>query len=258
MQTITVCRVNGVTVNAQRFRQRIKGANIKRRIEADSSTPGRTQDEEFTVPLVETLRSQGSRPKLVTAVIRHTHPIVSTGYALSNGRVATIETTEEANDFTRLWVGHSDYVLLWFISRFPGKGYPTHRFLVAQSLTADPLDETQTVVRAVGYDLGCVRNHFPHNIWDQNFRRPDPISHGRIRGSGMETDPLYSEFSNIGSYIGIEIPIVGSLQKVKVLQDGRLQLMAFQSSQIEDPDSRAAVLDAVLQVVDTLRPCEVQ
>jgi hypothetical protein len=239
-------------VDTERFLKGISHARLKRTVDSEKGAT-----ERFSMLAGQQVKTQDERLRgLVTAVIQHVHPVIRNHHALSKGLVVKVDMPEETIDFTRVWVGHLNYVLFWFIDSHPGSGYPIHRFLTARCLSKESLDENQLLVQAVEYDLSCVRANFPINIWDQNFLRQAPIKRGRIRGTGMQMDPLYNEFSNIGTYIGVEIPIVGKNQLVKVLRDGRIQFMAWQAEQLEDLDTRDSVLDSIVQVLDKLKPCE--
>jgi hypothetical protein len=251
MQTITVAQIHQRPVNTDRFANQVTRTNIRRPL------PGDNRFEELQAPFVERLQLGNRRLQgLATAVIRRRHPSTVATTSLDNGYLERIEAEEIVEDYTRVWVGHRNYALFCFLSGFPGGTYPGHRLIVAQSLTQDPLNDDQQLVSTVGYDLPCVRQRFNANIWDQNFRRADAIRRGRIRGTDMMRDPLYQEFQQIETFIGVEIPITGSQQMVKVFSDGRLQFMGLQPLVVENPATREAALDTIVQVLDLLQPCK--
>ncbi|HYR77761.1 MAG TPA: hypothetical protein VEM96_18230 [Pyrinomonadaceae bacterium] len=251
MQTITVAQIHQRPINTDRFATQITRTNIRRQLS------GEDRFEELRSPFVERLQLASRRLQgLVTAVIRRRHPSTVVTTSIENGYLERIEAEEVVEDFTRVWVGHRNYALFCFLAGFPGGTYPGHRLLVAQSLTQDALNDEQQLVSAVGYDLYCVRQRFGTNVWDQNFRRTDAIRRGRIRGTAMQSDPLYPEFQQIETFIGVEIPITGSQQMVKVFSDGRLQFMGLQPLLIENPTTREAALDTIIQVLDSLQPCK--
>lgn len=253
MQTVTVARVNGLEVKPASFLECFRHIRIKRELDAERGT-----SEEFTTAACEQLATQSQRLRgMVTAVIRHTYPVITNSHVLRDGRVSNVENVETRTDFARIWVGRNDeHVLFKFFGDFPRTIYPTHRLLVARCLTKDTLGESQQLVQGVSYDLSCVRDRFGNNVWEQTFRRAEAIRQGRIRGTAMQNDPLYHEFSNIGTLIGVEIPIEGSNQMVKVHQDGRIQFMGLQEERMEDPATRDAALESVAQVVRRLKACE--
>lgn len=251
MQTITVAQIHQRPVNKDRFAIQITRTNIRRPL------AGENRSEDLRAPFVERLQLANRRLQgLVTAVIRRRHPSAVATTSLANGYLERIESEEIVEDYTRVWVGHRNYALFCFLAGFPGGTYIGHRRLVAQSLTQDSLDDEQELVSTVGYDLACVQQRFGTNIWEQNFRRTDPIRRGRIRGTDMKRDPLYPEFQTIETFIGVEIPITGSQQMVKVFSDGRLQFMGLQPLMIENPGTREEALDSIIQVVDLLQPCK--
>jgi hypothetical protein len=253
VQTITVSRFNGLEINAARFLERYRNVRISNIVDAERRT-----SEEFSIAFAERLQTQNQRLRgMILAVCRYMYPVTSEQVILDNGRLTKVEMNEVKSAFARVWITRDNYVLFCFFGGFPRANiYSAHRLLVARCTTADTIIESQNPVQTVGYDLSCVRNRFPHNIWDQNFQRGDAISRGRIRGTAMETDPLYHEFSHIGSDIGVEIPIEGSNQKVQVIQDGRVKFMALQAEQMEDPDTRDTSLENIIQVLSRLRTCE--
>jgi hypothetical protein len=253
VQTITVTRVNGLQINTARFVERARSVRIQGPKNQETGT-----SEEFSIAVAERLTTQHSRLRgMATAIFRHTFPIPGGQFIIRDGQIVHLEANEQRNAYARAWIGYDNYILFCFLGGFPdATAYSMHRLLAARCLTTESVNESQNLVQTVGYDLTCVRSRFPHNIWDQNFQRGDAISRGRIRGTAMETDPLYPEFSHIGTYIGVEIPIIGSNQKVQVIQDGRVKFMALQIERIEAPDTREAALDNIIQVLKRLRACE--
>jgi hypothetical protein len=253
VQTITVSRVSGLQVNTAKFLERARNVRIK-----GPANQEKGSSEEYSVVTAERLETQHPRLRgLATAIFRHTYPMVDSRFVIQDGRITPLENDEVRSDFARVWVGHEGYILFCFLGGFPRASiYSLHRLLAARCLTTEQVTESQNLVQTVGYDLTCVRSRFPHNIWDQNFQRKDAISRGRIRGTAMETDPLYSEFSHIGSDIGVEIPITGSSQKVQVIQDGRVKFMALQLETMEAPETRDTALDSIIQVLKRLKACE--
>lgn len=276
MQTITVAQISQTKVDTNKFLRAIGDAKIKRELkpkpeptsqlelklrrDAKTDQPSNPRQrapakrfEELEVVASERLNTKNDQIKGVAlGVIRRRRPGVVVSLSLVDGYLQRVEADEEVEDFTRFWLGHEVYALFCFMSGHPGGTYPMHRLLVAQALTKDILEDDQQLVVPVGYDLPAVRKSFGKNVWDQNFKRTDAISKGRIRGIAMQSDPLYSEFANIETFIGVEIPITGSNQMVKVFSDGRLQFMGLQPGVIEDPATRENALDTIVQVVDKL------
>jgi hypothetical protein len=252
MQTITVAKVNQRKVDTAQFIRRVRSIKVRRELKA-----GDNRFEGLDAPVAEELKSQKPRLRgLATSIIRRKRPAIVVSTSLVKGYLQRTETEEEVEDFTRLWIGHASYLLLCFLGGFPGGTYPSHRLLAARSLTQDKLEEDQQLVNPVVYNLPAVRQSFGTNIWDQNFKRKDAISRGRIQGNAMEIDPLYSQFQNIATFIGVEIPTKGKQERVKVFSDGRLQFMGLQPDLLEEPSTRDEALDTVIQVVDALSPSE--
>jgi hypothetical protein len=253
MQTITVARINRRKIDADEFVRGVKTIKVRRVLKA-----GDNRLEELDFPVAEQLNTQTSRLRsIATAIIRRKRPATIVSTSLVKGYLQRTETEEEVEDFTRLWIGHRNYVLFIFMAGFPGGTYPSHRLIVAKSLTKDKLEEDQQLVIPIRYDLPCVREKFGTNIWDQNFQRMDPIQRGRIRGSHMKDDPLYPEFQEIETYIGVEVPITGSQEMIKVFFDGRVQFMGLQPTLIEEPSTRDNSLETIIQVLDKLSSCEI-
>ena len=251
MQTITVAQVNQAKVDTNKFLSSVVSTKLKRELKTAEK-----RFEYLDAPVAERLKTQGELKRIAIGVIRRRRPGVVTSMALVAGSLQKVETEVEEEDYTRFWLGHKNYALFCFMSGHPGGSYGTHRLFVAQSLTKDPLDEDQQLVVPVGYDLSSVRKRFNKNVWDQNFKRNDAISSGRIKGVAMMRDPLYPAFSNIETYIGVEIPITGSKQKVKVFLDGRLVFMGLQPGVIEEPATREAALETIIEVIDNLAASE--
>ena len=274
MQTITVAQINQTKVDTAKFLRTIGDTKIKREVKTKSgqkaqlelkpeniSSPRQRAPakhfEKLEAVANERLNTKNERIKGVAiGVIRRKRPGVVVSLSLVNGYLQRVETEQEVEDFTRYWLGHESYALFCFMSGHPGGTYHMHRLLVAQALTKDTIEDDQQLVLPVGYNLPAVRKSFGKNIWDQNFKRTDAISKGRIRGVAMQSDPLYSEFANIETFIGVEVPITGSNQMVKVFSDGRLQFMGLQPGVIEDPATRENALDTIVQVVDKLSAAE--
>ena len=270
MQTVTVAQITQTKVDTGRFLRTIGDTKIKRELKPKSEpkaqlelNPENTSSPKQRAPsrrfekleavANERLNTRNNRIKgMVIGVIHRKRPGSVVSLSLINGYLQRVETEEEVEDFARYWLGHESYALFCFMSGHPGGTYPLHRLLVAQALTKDTLEDDQQLVVPVAYDLPAVRKAFGKNVWDQNFKRTDAISKGRIRGVAMQSDPLYSEFSNIETFIGVEIPITGSNGMVKVFSDGRLQFMGLQPGVIEHPATRENALDTIVQVVDKL------
>jgi hypothetical protein len=253
MQTVTLSNISQRQVNTRQFLNRIRRVNVRRELRGEEQ-----RFEQLDAPFAETIQSGNMRVNgLATAIVRSRQPGVSVETTVEHGYLEKVERAEELQDFARVWIGHRSYALFVFLTGSPGGTYSSYRRFVAQSLTQDPLDDDQQLVVPIVYDLPCVRQRFGNNIWEQNFLRNDAIRRGRIRGTAMQNDPLYNEFQHIGTFIGVEIPITGSQQMVKVFSDGRLQFMGLQPQVLENPDSRDAALDVVIQVADRLAPCEV-
>jgi hypothetical protein len=252
VQTITVSRVT-MQVNTARFIERARSVRIQGPKNQETGL-----SEEFSVVAAERLTTQHPRLRgMATAVFKHIYPITNSQFTIRDGQIVNLEASELRTAFARAWFGYENYILFCFLGGFPNATvYSLHRLLAARCLTTEAVYENQNLVQTVGYDLECVRSRFSHNIWDQNFQRRDAISRGRIRGTAMETDPLYEEFSHGGTDIGVEIPITGSNQKVQVIQDGRVKFMALQIEQIEAPETRESSLDTIVQVLKRLKACE--
>ncbi len=276
MQTITVAQINQTKVDTSKFLRTIGDTKIKRELKPKSELkaqlelkPEHTSSPKQRAPAkrVEVLEAVANErlntrnealKGMAIGVIHRTRPGIVVSLSLIDGYLQRVEAEEEIEDFTRYWLGHESYALFCFMTGHPGGSYPMHRLLVARALTKDALEEDQQLVVPVVYDLPAVRKAFGKNIWDQNFKRTDAISKGRIRGVAMQSDPLYSEFSNIETFIGIEIPIAGSNGMVKVFSDGRLQFMGLQPGVIEDPATRENALQTIVQVVDKLSASELK
>jgi len=247
MITIYVSCVRGIEPDVSRFLEGCKKAML------GGDKDKKKIDEKFSIPV----SGQLEQPRiLANSVFKHGYEKKISTFNLVGDRIELEETTERVVGWTRVWLGFNRYVLFWFRGDSAGKGYPYHRLLAAKCLLPDIDDLKQGIIVPIEYNLPCLQEKFPINIWDQDFVKDGQIKHGRIRGDFMETDPYWKIFSNIESYIGITIPTTGASNKVKVLTGGRLQLMGLQEKDLEDKNTNSETLEKIFEILDLISPCE--
>jgi hypothetical protein len=252
MQTITVAQVSEAGLDKDKFSKNFKSAKLRRELK----TPEKRYELLQAMAVAQLPTKVPLLDGIIAGVIRRTRQESVFSISLDHGFLVPVEKRQRLEEYTRVWCGHEKYALFCFMSGFPGGSYSAFRQLLAEAFTGTTLKPDQKVVVPVRYDLNSVRSRFRKNIWDQNFVRNDPIRRGRIFGVKMQEDPLFQEFSNIATFIGVEIPIVNSHEMVKVFSDGRLQFMSLQPSQIEDETTRENALNVIVQVIDKLAKSE--
>lgn len=211
------------------------------------------QDEErFSIP---TARQIGNPSGLASLVIRHLYPRRVSSFTLDRDWIRLEETTEEAVGLARVLFGFETYVLFLFRGDSYAKGYPSHRLMFAKCLGLQGDNQEQELVKPIEYELPCLQRTFPDGIWDQDFNRLNPIQKGRIRGIDMRTDILYNEFSDIQSFIGITVQVVGSSEKIKVLTGGRIQFMRWQPDALEDESNAMIIFQKIFEILKAIESC---
>jgi len=112
-------------------------------------------------------------------------------------------------------------------------------------------------ILTVRYNVDCVAQHFPQNIWDENFHRPGRVQRGRIAGRQVDRDPAAAQLRQGKTYVGVEIPIQNSVQKARVYDRGSITFMGLKSEDFHTAANERAAIGKILQIVESLRPCEV-
>ncbi len=250
---ITICRAELDLPAARRLAQVLDGHRARLAEEMEGI------NVRFSFPHIFDLHDAA----VVRVVGRQTFRQVMKRLRLGNDGILEEPYEADSEAYARIYLPHTNdaalrrKVFVQFLGEHRTK--PRKLFLdaLANVASGQAFDQVRGQISPVQYDVDCVAQQFPDNIWDENFHRRGRIQKGRITGRQVDQDPAAAGLRTGKTLVGIEVPVQNSIEKLRVYQAGSITFMGFSSADMITQAGERRALDKILRVIERLSPCEV-